>query len=153
MCFCHILLCYSKALMLFCSAFRDKNQMQYIETLRMHACNTYWIDWVTIHCDWWCYKLADIVNVRVLSLRLHKRHARSMLTWEEQMTGWVLASRLSHSASRCLCWGMFEELSAFWHFYSPPDYFCSITTLLDADWLSSNEIVQNGSDSPQSSRG
>lgn len=37
-------------------------------------------------------------------------------------------------------WCMFEELSAFWHFYSPPDYFRSITALLDADWLSLNEI-------------
>lgn len=71
---------------------------------------------------------------------LHERQARSMLKWEEQMTGWVIVSRLNHSESSSLCWCMFEELSAFWHFYSPPDYFCSITALLDADWLSSNGI-------------
>lgn len=103
-------MCYSKSIF-FCSAFGDKNQTRYIKTLRMHALNTYWIDWVTqtIHCNWWCYKLAEIVNVRVLSLRLSPTWVAST---EHAKVGrandrMVLASRLSHSAAHCLCWGMF----------------------------------------------
>lgn len=142
-------MCYSKSI-LFCSPFGDKNQTQYRKTLRMHALNTYWINWVTqtIHGNWWCYKLAEIVNVRVLSLRLSPTWAASA---EHAKLGrandrMVLASRLSHSAAHCLCWGMFSGAICILTFLFPPDYFRSITALLEADWLSSNELIQNGSD-------
>lgn len=142
-------MCYSKSI-LFCSAFGDKNQTRYIKTLRMHALNTYWIDWVTqtIHCNWCCYKPAEIVNVRLLSLRLSPTWAASA---EHAKVGrandrMVLAFRLSHSAAHCLCRGMcwgaiciLTFLFAAWLF---PIYDRTV-----GGWLALlNELIQNGSD-------
>ena len=104
---CCILFCVIVApLLLFSSAFRDNSQKQYIKTLGVHVFNTYikLPEWLRPS---WCYKLAEIVNVRVLSLRLSPTGAASA---EHAKVGkandrMVLASRLTHSAPHCPCWG------------------------------------------------